>query len=43
MLNADDAGIVSRSSEGLERMITTVIVTAFSAFGLTVVEARWRS
>ena len=36
MLNADDAGIVSRSSEGLERMITTVIVTAFSAFGLTV-------
>ena len=28
----DDAGIVSRSSEGLERMVT-VIVTAFSALG----------
>ena len=34
MLYADDAGIVSRSSEGLERMMT-VIVTARSAFGLT--------
>ena len=33
MLYADDAGIVSRSSEGLERMMT-VIVTACSAFGL---------
>ena len=36
----DDAGIVSRSSEeGLERM-KTVIVTACSAFGLTVSEAK---
>ena len=39
MLYADDAGIVSRSSGGLERMIT-VIVTACSAFGLTVSEAK---
>ena len=39
MLFADDAGIVSRSSEGLERMMT-VIVTACSAFGLTVSEAK---
>ena len=39
MLYADDAGIVSRSSEGLERMMT-VIVTACSAFGLTVSEAK---
>ena len=39
MLYADDAGIVSRSSEGLERM-TTVIVTACSAFGLTVSDAK---
>ena len=38
MLYADDAGMVSRSSEGLERMMT-VIVTACSAFGLTVSEA----
>ena len=38
MLYADDASIVSRSSEGLEKMIT-VIVTACSAFGLTVSEA----
>ena len=38
MLYADDAGIVSRSSERLERM-TTVIVTACSSFGLTVSEA----
>ena len=36
---ADDAGIVSRSSEGLERMMM-VIVTACSAFGLTVSEAK---
>ena len=36
---ADDAGIVSRSSEGLERMMT-VIVTACSSFGLTVSEAK---
>ena len=39
MLFADDAGIVSQSSEGLERMMT-VIVTASSAFGLTVSEAK---
>ena len=39
MLHADDAGIVSRSSEGLERMMT-VIVTACSSFGLTVSEAK---
>ena len=39
MLYADDAGIVSQSSEGLERMMT-VIVTACSSFGLTVSEAK---
>ena len=39
MLYADDAGIVSRSSQGPERMMT-VIVTARSAFGLTVSEAK---
>ena len=39
MLYADDAGIVSRSSKGLERMMT-VIVTACSSFGLTVSEAK---
>ena len=39
MLYADDAGIVSRSSEGPERMMT-VIVTACSSFGLTVSEAK---
>ena len=39
MLYSDDAGIVSRSSEGLERMIT-VIVTACSSFGLTVSQAK---
>ena len=33
------AGIVSRSSGGLERMMT-VIVTACSSFGLTVFEAK---
>ena len=33
MLYANDAGIVSRSSEGLKRMMT-VIVTACSSFGL---------
>ena len=36
---ADDAGIASRSSHELERMMT-VIVTACSAFGLTVSEAK---
>ena len=39
MLYADDAGIASRSSEGLERMMT-VVVTACSAFGHTVSEAK---
>ena len=39
MLYADDTDIVSRSSEGLERMMT-VIVTACSSFGLTVPEAK---
>ena len=39
MQYADDAGIVSRSSEGLEMMMT-VIVTACSAFGLTASEAK---
>ena len=37
MLYADDAGIVSQSPGGLERMMT-VIVTACSSFGLTVSE-----
>ena len=41
MLYADDAAIVSRPSEGLERMMT-VIVTACSAFGLTVSEGENR-
>ena len=41
MLYADDAGIVSRSSEGLERMMTA-IVTACSSFGLTVSEHKQR-
>ena len=39
MLYADNAAIVSRSSEGLERM-TTVIVTVCSTFGLTVSKAK---
>ena len=39
MLYADDAGIVSRSPGGLGRMMT-VIVTATSAFGLTVSAAK---
>eukprot|EP00904_Undaria_pinnatifida_P013113 jgi/Undpi1/8932/HiC_scaffold_26.g11393.m1 len=39
MLYADDAGILSRPSKGLERMMT-VIVTACSSFGLTVSEAK---
>ena len=38
MLYADDAGILSQSHGGLERM--TVIVTACSAFELTVSEAK---
>ena len=39
ILYADDAGIVSRSPEGLKR-IMTVIVTACSLFGLTVSDAK---
>ena len=39
MLYADHAGIVPRSSEGLERMMT-VIVTACSSFGLTISDAK---
>ena len=39
MLYADDAGIVSRSSAGLARMMT-VIVEVFGAFGLTVSEKK---
>ena len=39
MLYADDAGIISRSPEGQERMMAA-IVTACSAFGLTVSEAK---
>ena len=37
MMYADDAGIVSRSAEGLAKMMT-VIVTVFEAAGLTVSE-----
>ena len=39
MLYADDAGIASRSSEGLAKMMT-VIVTVFEAAGLTVSEKK---
>ena len=39
MLYADDGGVVSRSPEGLERMMP-VIVTACSALGLTVSKAK---
>ena len=39
MLYADDAGIASRSPNGLERMLT-VIVAASAAPGLTVSEAK---
>ena len=39
MLYADDVGIVSRSPGGLQGTMT-VIVTACSAFGLTVSEAK---
>ena len=37
MLYADDAGIVSKSADGLAKMMT-VIVTVFEAAGLTVSE-----
>ena len=39
MLYADDAGVVSRSQEGLTR-IMTIIVDVFGAFGLTVSEKK---
>ena len=39
MLYADDAGVVSRSQEGLTRMMTT-IVEVFGAFGLTLSEKK---
>ena len=39
MLFADDAGVVSRSQEGLTRMMTT-IVEVFGEFGLTVSEKK---
>ena len=39
MLYGGDAGTVSRSSEGLERMLA-VIMNAYSALGLTVSEAK---
>ena len=39
ILYADDAGIISRSPEELEKMMT-VIVTACTAFGLTMSEAK---
>ena len=42
MLYADDAGIVSRSPERLEKMMT-VIVTVCAAFGLTYRKPRRRS
>ena len=41
MLYADDAGIVSKSAEGLAKMIT-VIVTVFEDANLTVLEGRRR-
>ena len=39
MLYADDAGVVSKSAEGLAKMMT-VIVTVFEAAGLTVREKK---
>ena len=39
MLYADDAGIASKSAEGLAKMMT-VIVTVFEAAGLTVSEKK---
>ena len=40
MFYADDAGVVSRSQEGLARMMTTIIVEVFGEFGLTVSEKK---
>ena len=39
MLDADDAGVVSQSTEQLRKMMV-VIVTVCAAFGLTVSEAK---
>ena len=39
MLYADDAGVVSKSAEGLARMMT-IIVEVFREFGLTVSERK---
>ena len=39
MLYADDAGIVSKSAEGLAKILT-VIVTGFEAAGLAVSEKK---
>ena len=39
MLNVDDAGIISRSSKGLETMLP-VIATSCAAFGQAVYEAK---
>ena len=39
MLDADDAGIMSRSAEGLAKMMT-VLVTVFEAAGLAVSETK---
>ena len=40
MLYANDAGVVSRSQEGLTRMMTAIIVEVFGEFGLTVSEKK---
>eukprot|EP00752_Nemacystus_decipiens_P010711 g9538.t3 len=40
MLYADDAGVVSKSAEGLGRMMTIIIVEVFREFGLTVSETK---
>ena len=40
MLYADDAGVVSRSQEGLTRMMSIIIVEVFGAFGLAVSEKK---
>ena len=39
MLYADDAGVVSKSAEGLARMMT-IFVEVFQEFGLTVSEKK---
>ena len=43
MLYADDAGVVSRSQEGLTRMMATIIVEVFGEFGLTVSEKKTKT